>query len=72
MSSISSDTPFDLTQNPRFPTEDAAIELLEDDTEQEVKLHAIMQLLRQSLEDHIPQIMVDILYSKIGMALVQK
>merc|ERR1712176_1674804 len=44
MSSASSDTPVHLAQNPRDQTEDAAMELLVDDTEQEVKLQLALRM----------------------------
>ena len=44
VSSASSDTPFDLAQNPRAHTEDIAIVLPRDNTEQEVKLQVALRM----------------------------
>ena len=44
VSSASSDTQFDLAQNPRAHTEDTAIVLPRDDTEQEVKLQVALRM----------------------------
>ena len=44
VSSASSDTPFDLAQNPRAHTEDTAIVLPRDNTEQEVKLQVALRM----------------------------
>ena len=44
VSSASSDTPFDLAQNPRAHTEDTAIVLPRDNTEQEMKLQVALRM----------------------------